>query len=139
MIIGFNFNTISVQRKRNPSGNIDIKNNVAIKDVQKADFKFGSASQQGLKFIFEFTSKYTPDFGEVLLTGEVLYLADDKTTRQILDEWASSKKISKELMSGILNTVLARCNIQAWVLSKEVNLPPPIPMPQIGKEPEKKK
>ena len=139
MIIGFNFNTISVQRKRNPSGNIDIKNNVAIKDVQKTDFKFGSTSQQGLKFIFEFTSKYTPDFGEVLLTGEVLYLADDKTTRQILDEWASSKKISKELMSGILNTVLARCNIQAWVLSKEVNLPPPIPMPQIGKEPEKKK
>src|SRR3989338_10152790 len=115
MIIGFNFNTISVQRKRNPSGNIDIKNNVAIKDVQKTDFKFGSTSQQGLKFIFEFTSKYTPDFGEVLLTGEVLYLADDKTTKQILDEWASSKKISKELMSGILNTVLARCNIQALV------------------------
>ena len=34
-------------------------------------------------------------------------------------------------MAGLLNTILTKCNVQALILSQEVNLPPPIPMPKV--------
>jgi hypothetical protein len=34
-------------------------------------------------------------------------------------------------MSAILNTVLTKCNIEALILSQEVNLPSPIPLPKV--------
>ena len=41
------------------------------------------------------------------------------------------KKIAKDIMSRVLNAVLAKCNIEALILSQEVNLPPPIPLPKV--------
>ena len=84
-----------------------------------------------MKFTFEFTSKYEPKLGTILLGGDVLFLTDSKKSKEILDGWKKDKKVPKEIMAGILNTVLARCNIQALILSQEVNLPPPIPLPKV--------
>jgi hypothetical protein len=48
-----------------------------------------------------------------------------------LDGWKKDKKLPKEIMPVILNTVLNKCNIQALILSEQINLPPPIPMPKL--------
>jgi hypothetical protein len=34
-------------------------------------------------------------------------------------------------MVPVLNSILAKCNIQAIILTREVNLPPPIPLPKV--------
>ena len=140
MIVGFGFTKLTAERKGAAKGKIDINNNVAIKDVQEDSFALGKDKEQNvLRFIFEFTSKYEPSVGTILFEGELLYMEEQKKSREILSGWKKDKKIPKELMAGLLNTILTKCNVQALILSQEINLPPPIPMPkvQIGQQEEK--
>ena len=133
-IIGFNFNEIKVNRKEGIKGKINIKNNVVIKDIQEKDLNLGDKSQNSLKFIFEFSSKYEPDLGEIILVGDLLFMESSGKIKEILTEWKKTKKVPKDIMAAILNTVLTKCNIEALVLSQKVNLPPPIPLPSVRQE-----
>lgn len=130
-IIGFNFTNIKVEKNDGVKGKVSIANNIAIKDVSQQDINLGSEKQNALKFIFEFTSIYEPNLGNITLGGDVLFLADSNMAKDILDQWKKDKKVAKDIMGKVLNTVLAKCNIQALILSQEVNLPPPIPLPKV--------
>ncbi len=136
-IIGFNFKEIKVSKKEGVKGKINIKNNVVITDIKEQDLNLGDKSQSALKFIFEFSSKYDPNLGEIILGGDLLFMESSTKTKEILDEWKKSKKVPKDIMAGILNTVLSKCNIEALILSQKVNLPPPIPLPSVKQAEEK--
>ena len=132
MIVGFGFTKLSAEKKENAKGKIDINNNVSIKDVLEENFALGKDRQQNiLKFLFEFTSKYEPNVGNILFEGELLYMEEPKKAKEILADWKKNKKLPKDLMAGLLNTILTKCNIQALILSQQVNLPPPIPLPKV--------
>ena len=130
-IVGFNFAKINVERKEVQRGKINISNNVAIKDVESTDISLGKEKQNALKFTFEFTSKFEPKIGSILLGGDLIYLGDAKKVKEVLDGWKNDKSIPKDVMTSILNTVLTKCNIQALILSQDVNLPPPVPLPRV--------
>lgn len=130
-IIGFNFKEMKVSRKEGVKGNINIKNNVVITDIKEHDLNLGDKSQSALKFIFEFSSKYEPDLGEIILLGDLLFMESSNKAKDILNDWKKSKRLPKDIMTGILNTVLSKCNIEALILSQKVNLPPPIPLPSV--------
>ena len=131
-IIGFNFTKMHVERKAPIAGKISVKNNVSIKDVEKNDFNFGKVKQTGLKFTFEFTVDYEPKIADILLEGEVIDLQDEKRADAIVKEWKKSKKLEPAIMTTILNTVLSKANVQALIMSKDMNLPPPIPLPKVN-------
>ena len=132
MIVGIGFTKLSAEKGQAAKGKIDISNNVSVKDVQEDDFSLGKDKKQNvLRFIFEFTSKYEPNVGSILFEGELLYMEDPKKSKEILSDWKKDKKLPKELMDGLLNTILTKCNIQALILSQQVNLPPPIPLPKV--------
>jgi len=133
-IIGFNFKEIKVRKEEGVKGKINIKNNVIITDVKEQDLSLGDKSQSALKFVFEFSSKYDPDCGEITLVGDLLFMESSAKTKEILAGWKKSKNIPKDVMAGILNTVLTKCNIEALVLSQRVNLPPPIPLPSVKQD-----
>ncbi len=131
-IIGFNFTKILVEKKvTSTKGNIDIKNNVSVKNVESLDFNLGTAKQKVVKFTFEFTSEYKPEVGTILLTGDLIYMDEPAKQDEILKGWKKDKEVPAEIMPEILNTILTRCNVEALVLSRDVNLPPPIPLPKI--------
>ena len=131
MIVGFGFTKLSAEKKDAASGKIDINNNVSIKDAKEDSLTFGKDKQNVIKFIFEFTSNYEPNVGAILFEGEILYLEDPKKVKEILSSWKKDKQIPKEIMGILLNAVLSKCNVQALILSQDVNLPPPIPMPKV--------
>lgn len=131
MIVGFGFTKLSAEKNEAAKGKIDINNNVTIKDVLEDDLSLGKNNQSVLKFKFEFTSKYEPSIGLILFEGELLYLEETKKVKEILTSWNKDKKLPKELMAGLLNTILTKCNVQALILSQEINLPSPIPMPKV--------
>jgi len=132
MIVGFSFTKLSAEKGAPSKGKIDINNNVSIKDVQEDSFSLGKDKQQNvLRFLFEFTSKYEPNVGSILFEGELLYMEEPKKIKEILGDWKNDKKLPKEMMAGLLNTVLTKCNVQALILSQQVNLPPPIPLPKV--------
>ncbi len=130
-VVGFNFTKILVERKAPLKGNVDIKNNVSVKDVEGTDLSLGASKENALKFTFEFTSEYSPAIGQILFIGEILHMSESAKQEEILKNWKKSKQVPKETMAEILNTVLMRCNVEALMLSRDVNLPPPIPMPKV--------
>ena|SRR3989344_100034 len=130
-IVGFSFTKITAERKSSVRGKVNINNNIGIKDVKERELSF-SKDQSGLEFQFEFTADYEPQLGSIKLNGEVLYMESSKKVSEVMDRWKKEKKLDQELMTKILNSVLMKCNVQALILSQDLNLPPPIPLPKIN-------
>ena len=130
-IVGFSFTKITAERKSSVRGKVNINNNIGIKDVKERELSF-SKDQSGLEFQFEFTADYEPQLGSIKLNGEVLYMESSKKVSEVMDRWKKEKKLVQELMTKILNSVLMKCNVQALILSQDLNLPPPIPLPKIN-------
>ena len=59
----------------------------------------------------------------------------DKKVKKAIDGWKKEKKVDKDIMTQVLNTALTRCNVQALILSQDLNLPPPIPLPRYYRHP----
>ena len=83
-IVGFNFTKMHADRLKSVEGKIDIRNNVAIRDVSKVSLTLGSSKEPALKFEFEFTSEYSPDVGNITLSGDVTYIADEKKVQEVV-------------------------------------------------------
>ena len=136
-VVSFNFTKIEAEKKSVGKGKININNNVRIEKVEEKDLSLGNQKQKVVSFTFEFTSKYDPDVGNIKLVGNVLYMEDAKKVKEILDGWKKDKKIPKDIMARILNVVLNKSNVQALILSENVSLPPPIPLPKVQVNPPK--
>lgn len=130
-ILGINFNKINVERKDVLKGKINIANNVSITSIEKAEMNLGDPKREGLNIRFKFTSIYEPELASMTFEGIMVYLDDEKKVKDILKDWKKDKKIEKGFMADIINALLAKCNIEAIIISREVNLPPPIPMPKV--------
>lgn len=130
-VAGFSFNKINLEKTKSPSGQVNIKNNISITNVEKDTFPFGKAKDDAVKFTFAFKSDYEPGVANMDFEGTVLYMSDTKEAKSILDEWTKSKKIKPEISVQILNTALTKCNIIAINMSQELGLPSPIPLPKI--------
>lgn len=129
-IVGFNFTKISAERKQAVVGNISISNNISLKEVKEA--KIGMGDRGAVRVSFAFTSTYSPNYATLLLEGDVLVLVDSKQTASIIDGWNKNKNLPPQLAGQIMNHTLDRCNIQALLLSKDLNLPSPVPLPKVN-------
>lgn len=130
-VVGLQLNKIVVEKVAPVKGKISVNNNVAVKDVEKSDLTFGSAKQDALKFTFEFKASYEPKIATITLEGTVAYFDQPKAVDEIHKNWKKDKKVPNEVMTSILNSILTKCNVEALLLSREVNLPPPIPLPRV--------
>ena len=130
-IIGFNFTKIDAERKESLKGKININNNVTIINVEEKKLSLATEKQKVLSFTFEFTVKYDPNIGSITFNGDVLFMEDANKVKEILDGWKKNKKLPKEITTSVLNTVLSKCNIQALIVSEQINLPPPLPLPKV--------
>ncbi|MBN2112154.1 hypothetical protein JW707_03590 [Candidatus Woesearchaeota archaeon] len=131
-IIATNFTKISVEKSGAVKGKVSIANNVVIKDVVVTDIAIGASKQNALKFSFEFTAKYEPKIGQIVLNGDLIFLEKADKIKEIAESWKKSKNIPKEVMAPVLNNVLTKCNVEALILSREINLPPPIQLPKVN-------
>lgn len=139
-IVGFNFTKMRVERTEAPKGKLGVKHNVGIKNVEKADFSLGKSNQGGVRFHFEFNINYEPNVGSMLLEGELVDILPEKEAKKLIERWKKEKIIEPKRMENLLNTIYTKCNVQALILSKDINLPPPIKIPRINvKINEKKK
>lgn len=135
MIVGFYFKKIEVEKKDQLKGQIKINSNTNIKSVEKHDFKSGD--NQALKIDFDFVVLYEPKFAEVKIEGYLVYLADQKEAKEILDSW-KKKEIPEKQRLEILNAILSKCNLKALSLEEDIGLPPHLPMPKFQSKEEAK-
>lgn len=130
-VVGIQFNKITIDKKNPAKGKVSVNNNVAVKDVQKTDLTFGASKQNALRFDFEYKVLYDPNIAEMAFFGFVTYFEKQEVIDAVIAAWKKDKKVPKEVMTPVLNSVLGKCNIQAILFSREVNLPPPMPLPKV--------
>ena len=130
-IVGLQFHKILVEKHAPATGKVSVNNNVMVKDVEKTDLTFGASKQDVLKFTFEFKASYEPKIATLTFEGTVTYFDKPAIVDELIKNWKKDKKIPPDIMSPILNSILTKCNVEALLLSREVNLPPPIPLPRV--------
>jgi hypothetical protein len=131
-IVSISFSKIQAEKFKPIQGKVNVANNVAIKNIQKADFIVGDVKQDCLKFTYEFTSKTEPAIGEILFTGDVIFLSKKETVEDVVKTWEAKKPVDKEILTPVINAVLKKCNIEALVLSQTMNLPAPLKLPSVS-------
>lgn len=130
-VIGLGFNKIVVEKTAPLKGKVSIKNDAAVKNVEKIDLNLGASKQEALKFSFEFKSIYEPNLAHITLDGDLVWLDKPENNEKVLKEWKKDKTVPKEIMNPVLNTILAKSNVEALIVSRELNLPSPIPLPKV--------
>jgi len=129
-VVSFNITKMLAEKKKLAKGKIDIKNNVTIKNVSESKLAI-DPKRVALKFDFEYVAKYEPELGVIEISGETIFLAEKQVAVETIKIWNKDKKISGDFVNSLMNHILAKCNVQAVILSKDINLPAPIPLPRI--------
>ncbi len=129
MIVGFNFDKISIERKQKSIKNMSVKYNLDFSDVKEE--KLAIKTAKGVSFFFDFTVKYNPGVVDLIIKGHITFMQDEKKIKEILDSWNQYQKIPKDVSVQLFNFVLTKCNIQALELTQSFNLPPHIQMPTV--------
>lgn len=127
-----NFTKLLAERKTDAREKVNISNNVSVTNVEEAELPLAGQSQKTLKISFSFVTSYEPNLGEIQLEGNLLYIGEAKEMKEIAKNWEKDKRLSAEMMKQVISAVLNKCNIQALVMSKDVNLPPPVPLPKVN-------
>ena len=130
-VISFNFTKITAERSGGIKGKLNISNNVSIKEVKSFELKLGKTKEQALKFNFKFEAVYDPKIGNIEILGQIVYLGKEDIIKEAEKQWKKDKKIPKELVEEIMSNILSKCNIEALLMSREIGLPPPIPLPKV--------
>lgn len=127
-VIGFKFDTIHIEKKAVPSGEINISNNVKLTEISEAKINVGG-EHKALKVDFEYTVNYKPDIGDLKLTGNLVYMDDKAKQDSVLKAWKEKKVLDNKFSLSVTNKIMAKCNIKAIELCSEVNLPSHISLP----------
>jgi len=118
-----NVNYISAERfweqdKPAPAG-IHISTNVNIVGIEQKDDK--------LTVPFVVTIGYTPSIAQINIKGQALVSGSPDEIEKIQDGYKKQTPPPSLLLQAITNTSL----IEATVVSRSLNIPPPIPLPSV--------
>ena len=128
-MVGFSFTKMTAERKPVSNIAINIESNASITAV--TELPVIDSKKALLKFEFTFVVKYEPEIGKIEIVGELVNLYDKEYGLKVIEHWAKNKKLPNEIIPEVFNTVLARSNVQAVVLSRDLGLPSPIQMPRV--------
>jgi len=131
MILRLSLTKLLIEKKAQAKGKINIKSNVILKEVKLINLKLGVTDHKVLNFVWEYQAFYEPKIAEIIFNGELALLEEPEVLEKIESAWKKDKQISKEVMVQVLNSIYSKCNIEALILSKEMSLPPPVPLPKV--------
>ncbi|MDG6226048.1 MAG: hypothetical protein QCI82_11130 [Candidatus Thermoplasmatota archaeon] len=115
---------ISVEAKRASAMarkmNLRIDNNSSVTLISLAD-------DETAKVDFRYTATYS-GVGTIGIEGRITYTGSAK---DLHDKWTDTGNMPDEIASEIHSAIMQSCIPVAVILSREIKLPPPIPIPQI--------
>ena len=123
MQVRVSVNYISAERfweqdKPAPAG-VHISTNVNILGLEKKEDK--------LAVPFVVTIGYNPSVAQINIKGQALILGSSEEIEKMHDNYKKQTSPPQLLLQAITNTSL----VEATVVSRSLNIPPPIPMPNV--------
>lgn len=134
-IIGFNFTKLSAERKNAVRGKININRSCNPTDVEEVDL---GSNQKGVRYTFEFSCAYEPDIATMEFSGNLTEMRSEEESKKILEQWGKDKTLPLDTLERVMNAILNRCHIEALIIAKELNIPPPFNLPKVRVKDEEK-
>lgn len=101
-------------------GNVRIDHNSTVTMVKELSDKEAMVE-------FRYTASYGP-IGVIRIEGSMVYQCDAKAFET---QWRTTSQMAPEQATEIHSTVMRVCVPQAVGIAKDLQLPPPIPLPQV--------
>jgi len=132
MIVNFTLDKISVDKKAPAKGTIEAKNSIKFLKVSEQQLPEGLKDQFLLDFKFQYKVDYLPDIASTEIVGHLHFMTTKEGRDKILKDWDKDSRIEPSLSGKLVNYVFAKCGVMALSLSRQVGLPPHIPLPKIA-------
>jgi hypothetical protein len=136
-IVGFNFTKLSGEKTGGLSGKININNNVMFTDAKQIKVNVGQSDGAGLLIKFKYVCEYKPKVGNLSLEGDVILMEKEEDVKAAVDSWKKDKKVGPELTRQVMSHILNKSTVQAIILTRDLGLPAPIPLPKVQDEAKK--
>jgi hypothetical protein len=94
-------------------------------------------NQTDVSIEFRFTANYS-GIGFVRMDGKLVVADDSRSPESIAKEWGSTNNMPPELANIVHNAVISNCVITATIITRDIQLPPPVPLPQVDMSQQKK-
>lgn len=90
---------------------------------------------EGERIIVSYTVSihYSPSVAQINLKGKALLRGEKEELNRIMENYEKRKAPPVELLQPLMGAVL----VEATILSRSLQLPPPLPLPLLSKPPEK--
>jgi hypothetical protein len=99
---------------------IQINTNINVVDMQKKQ-------DESLEVPFVLSIVYNPSIAQLSLKGNAYVIGDQNEVNQILKDYEQKKPPAPIIMQSISNVVF----VESVLISRTLNIPPPIPLPQV--------
>ncbi|HUT27299.1 MAG TPA: hypothetical protein VMW85_04565 [Methanomassiliicoccales archaeon] len=126
------FETTTIEAKRfskagERMANIKIENNSAITQISKGEDDLSHID-------FRFTANYT-GLGYIKIEGRITV---SELSEKTMDDWRRTNNLPVDDANAVHNAVVGNSMLSALLISREIKLPAPMPMPRINmqKKPE---
>lgn len=77
---------------------------------------------------FIYTVNYTPAVAQITLKGKVQVTGEKEELNRILAEYKDKKPLPPMIMQAVSNVAI----LESLLVSKTLNVPPPIPLPAVS-------
>ncbi|OYT43442.1 MAG: hypothetical protein B6U88_01055 [Candidatus Aenigmarchaeota archaeon ex4484_56] len=128
-IIGYRIEKIEAKSGNKIEGEIKIASSLPkIEKIEEKKLNIGGVETNILGIKFSYNVNYEPIKGKIGISGELLYTTED--TKEITENWKKDKKLDKKIALPILNYILKKCVMQSIKIAEDLQLPPPIKLPE---------
>ena len=100
---------------------IGINANLNVSDAERK-------TEEEFEVNFIFTVNYSPPLANLVLQGKAIVSGDKGEIKKIYETYEQSKVAPQRLTQTISNLVF----VESTLIARTLNLPPPIPLPQIS-------
>jgi len=114
-------------KKEERIGQVRIDNNSTVTLVTEISDKEANVD-------FRYTATYGP-IGTIKIEGKIVYEGDASA---LAKQWGSKMNMPENVASEIHTAIMRMCMPEAVLIARDLNLPPPMPLPQVNISKQKK-
>src|SRR3989344_3265857 len=129
-IVGFNYVKVSAERIAIWEPLKKINTNIQFVDIAKEENDIIKDAEV-LRLSFKFDVIYEPKNATILLEGFVFMNLTKELAKETLKRFSKKKEISEDLRNLLVKFLWKKCNLRAFQLEEELNIPTHLQLPQI--------
>jgi predicted nicotinamide N-methyase len=137
-VVGMNIKSIDAKKHEEVTAGVKVNSNTNLKEIK--EHNLAALNKKCLLIEFEFITQYLSQkdkkVAEILIDGDVFFVDDNY--KKILESWKKDKKLPEDVSLQVINVIFNKCSKKAIMLSDDLQLPSPIPLPFARKKEETK-